>query len=639
MPAETMHEPTAPSIRSDEHDKVAKLQRDLEKAQFDAQQKEVFGKYDVTVPQEGEGNYQEYINSHSGDGIIRNGDVFQNAATGKFSSEAAYAAQNGTTEDHYDKAEKVTFNGDQYKEMGVMQLAKEAAIARKDGNSAREGLITEALEHHLTMDAMKDDSESPAEAQARYESEIMRYEELVVKFSAGETSKIPPFPGDLEAAKATTSEAQDTTQGAEAPKDGTEAAAAGEAEPKLDTTEVTLNGEKVSIGDVFENPDGQRVVEIVAEDGTKKLVYESDLVFSEAAAADSADKAGNDATEAKNEAAATDTAEPNGDAAPAGTEVDTKEATNKDEKAEPYRGPAFAVNGNGTATILDPNIKAAATREPSAFAVDSKGEVEVLDDELKAQTKDIEADPRVEQEREAARLQAEKDQKLTERVKNWFQKEGKKFQEFGGKAYMAGLFEAGARGVKTGVNRMLEWRVKEDMTPEEKDKIRKQNRYGAIAFGAAAAALTIGLLAANGMNSDGGGAEVPTPTPTETVDPGLQDILNPGGAAGGESQTGSGPGNLIPDWDGPVGGGEVTPDVPATPEVVVPNEAFNIPSGGGGEALFGDLNIDTTKWYDNEDALLANFPNELYRMDSGHVGISRPGLLSQGLQDAINALK
>ena len=505
MPAETMHEPTAPSIRSDEHDKVAKLQRDLEKAQFDAQ----------------------------------------------------------------------------YKEMGVMQLAKEAAIARKDGNSAREGLITEALEHHLTMDAMKDDSESPAEAQARYESEIMRYEELVVKFSAGETSKIPPFPGDLEAAKATTSEAQEATQGTEAPKDGTEAAAAGEAEPKLDTTEVTLNGEKVSIGDVFENPDGQRVVEIVAEDGTKKLVYESDLVFSEAAAADSADKAGNDATEAKNEAAATDTAEPNGDAAPAGTEVDTKEATNKDEKA----------------------------------------------------------DPRVEQEREAARLQAEKDQKLTERVKNWFQKEGKKFQEFGGKAYMAGLFEAGARGVKTGVNRMLEWRVKEDMTPEEKDKIRKQNRYGAIAFGAAAAALTIGLLAANGMNSDGGGAEVPTPTPTETVDPGLQDILNPGGAAGGESQTGSGPGNLIPDWDGPVGGGEVTPDVPATPEVVVPNEAFNIPSGGGGEALFGDLNIDTTKWYDNEDALLANFPNELYRMDSGHVGISRPGLLSQGLQDAINALK
>ena len=38
MPAETMHEPTAPSIRSDEHDKVAKLQRELEKAQFDAQQ-------------------------------------------------------------------------------------------------------------------------------------------------------------------------------------------------------------------------------------------------------------------------------------------------------------------------------------------------------------------------------------------------------------------------------------------------------------------------------------------------------------------------------------------------------------------------------------------------------------------------
>lgn len=602
MPAETMHEQTAPSIRSDEHDKIAKLQRELEKAQFDAQQKEVFGKYDVTAPNESEGTYQEYIDSRPGDGIVRSGDVFQNAATGQFASEAAYAAQNGTAEDHYDAVEKVTFNGDQYKAMGVMQLAKEAAIARKEGNRAREGLIVEALEHHLTMDAMKDDSESPAEAQARYESEIKRYEELVTKFSAGETGT---GASTTTAAEAGGAAQQGTTpQGAEAP--GTKP----EATPT--EKEVTLNGEKVTINNVFVSPDGQRVVQITAEDGTKQYVAESDLTFSEAAAA----------SDTASDAGGTEEAEPAATTGPEGQPAEADASTgNEDEEAnaEPYNGPAFAVNGKGRATILDPSIKADATQEPSAFAVDSKGEVEVLDDDLKAQTEHIEVDPRVEEERLAAEAAAaaESDKKFTERVKNWFQKEGKKLQEFGGKAYMGSLFEAGARGVKTGVNRMLEWRIKEDMTPEEKDKIRKQNRYGALIFTGATAALTIGLLAANGMSNDGGpGVEdLPAPTPTETIDPGLKDILNPSSEASLDS-----------------------PDLVAA-ESIVPNEAFNITDGGGGEQLFNDLGIDTAKWYANENSLLANFPNDFYRMDSGHVGIAQPGYLSQGAQDAINALK
>ncbi len=625
MPAETMHEPTAPSIRSDEHDKVAKLQRELEKAQFDAQQKEEFGKYDVTVPGKGEGNYQEYIDSRPNDGIVRNGDVYQYADTGKFAGEAAYTAQNGTAEDHYDKVEKVSINGEHYKEMGVMQLAKEAAIARKDGNKAREGLIFEALEHHLTMDAMKDDSESPAEAQARYESEVQRYEDLVLKFAAGETSKVEPFPPANAEAQQPAGEANASANPNTDPSTQETAPAASEA---------TLSGEKVTIDNVFVSPDGQKVVQITGEDGKKQYVAESDLNFS-----------------------APDTSKEN-PLAPIVKDMATQRMKAKlqggdsgedegDEEADPATpnkpvvGAAFAVGSDGTATILDPAIKAAATREPSAFAVNSQGEVEVLDDELKAQTANVEADPRVEQEREAARLAAEQERKFGERVKNWFQKEGKKLQEFGGSVYIGKLFKNGMDGVKNGANRMLEWRIKEDMSPEEKDKIRKQNRYGAIAFGAAAAALTIGLFAANGMNANESGVEpgaLPTPEPTETVDPNLQDILNPGGAAGGDTEPNFGPGMTIPDWDGPIGGGEAAPEV-AAPEVVVPNEAFNIPAGGGGEQLFGDLGIDTSKWYANENTLLANFPNDFYRMESGHVGISRPGFLSQGAQDAINALK
>lgn len=603
MPAETMHEPTVSATPRDERNEAAKLeekfkkaQKEYERAQFDASQKEAFGKYDVTAPNEGEETYQSYLDKRpagpTGE-LTRTGQVPQNAETGKIASQAAYQEQLGDATRYYN--EKAGLHDAEahdpgYDVMGVAQLAKEVINARALGDPAAEADIRKALEHHLTMDAMKDDSESPAEAQARYEGEVARFEELVVKFANMAPTEPNVFGPGAEArgaAAAAEAGANDTEAGA----GEANPAGANETEPATKDPEVTLNGEKVSVGDVFVSPDGQRVVEVVAEDGTKKLVYENALAFADSAAADASDKG----------AAATAEGAEKSDTAPAGANAGEKDAGDKkdaagkekdeEDKTEPYEGPAFPV--------------------------DSKGVVEVLDDDLKEQIKDIEADPRVEEERLAAEAAAEKEKKLTERVKNWFQKEGKKFQEFGGKAYMAGLFEAGARGVKTGVNRMLEWRVKEDMTPEEKDKIRKQNRYGAIAFGAAAAALTIGLLAANGMNSDGGGAEVPTPTPTETVDPGLQDILNPGGAAGGE----------------------ITPDVPATPEVVVPNEAFNIPSGGGGEALFGDLKIDTTKWYDNEDALLANFPNELYRMDSGHVGISRPGLLSQGLQDAINALK
>lgn len=568
MPAETMHEPTAPSIRSDEHDKVAKLQRELEKAQFDAQQKEEFGKYDVSVPGKGEGNYQEYIDSRPNDGIVRNGDVYQYADTGKFAGEAAYAAQNGTTEDHYDKVEKVSINGEQYQSMGVMQLAKEAAVARKDGNKAREGLIFEALEHHLTMDAMKDDSESPAEAQARYESEVQRYEDLVLKFAKIEHSKSePPFPGTP-----TNAEAQNPT--GEANANANPNTEPGTAETAPAASEATLNGEKVTIDNVFVSPDGQKVVQITGEDGKKQYVAESDLKFG-----------------------APDTSKEN---------------------------------------PLAPIVKDMATQRMKAKL---QGEVEVLDDELKAQTANVEADPRVEQEREAARLAAEQELKFSERVKNWFQKEGKKIQEFGGSAYMGNLFKNGMDGIKNGTNRMLEWRIKEDMSPEEKDKIRKQNRYGAIAF-AAAGAVIAGILIKDAIQIDSVDITeaVPTPEPTETVDQSIKDLLNPPGIDSDRAPGNFGPGMTIPDWDGPIGGGEAVPEA-AAPEVVVPNEAFNIPAGGGGEQLFSDLKIDTNKWYANENTLLANFPNDFYRMESGHVGISRPGFLSQGAQDAINALK
>lgn len=70
---------------------------------------------------------------------------------------------------------------------------------------------------------------------------------------------------------------------------------------------------------------------------------------------------------------------------------------------------------------------------------------------------------------------------------------------------------------------------------------------------------------------------------------------------------------------------KVSPETVAshlTPEQVAD---FNIPDGGGGEALMNRLNIDSSKWYDIQDELLDKFPDDFYRMSDGNVGIGNPG--------------
>ena len=180
-------EPTTRKTPDNEQDIAAKLKRQYERAQFDADQKESFGKFDVTVPGEGEDTYQSYLDQRPAEGVIRDGEVLRDAQTGAFASADTYENQLSNTQDYYDqKGGLVNKEGEyqppNYEAMGVLQLAKEAAKARQLGDRAEEEAVREAVEHYLTMDAMKDESESPEEAQARYESEIARYESLVNRF-------------------------------------------------------------------------------------------------------------------------------------------------------------------------------------------------------------------------------------------------------------------------------------------------------------------------------------------------------------------------------------------------------------------------------------------------------------------------
>ena len=158
---------------------------------------------------------------------------------------------------------------------------------------------------------------------------------------------------------------------------------------------------------------------------------------------------------------------------------------------------------------------------------------------------------------------------------------------------------------------------------EDAEKLRNRNRTAVIA---GAAALLLAAIASNNRDAIGDfftGIEFPTvdtgPVGGETSAPdtaenrAILDALKPEPALVDEA-------------------------VPV-PEAIVPNEAFNIPSGGGAEQLFNRLNINPSKWYANQESFLANFPKDFYRMDGGGVGIAHPGYLSQGAQEAINALK
>ena len=324
MPAETVHDGPQESRKAprDERDELAsleakerKIQEEISNLRFDKNQKEAFGKFDVAVPNEGEDTYQSYLDKRPAAGIIRNGDVLRNAEDGTFASADNYEVQRGDTWDYYndqaDKKETTSFSVANYENLGVMQLAKAAATARQEGNAARESVIKEALEHHLTMDAMRDDSESPEAAQARYDSEVARYEQLVDRFSQrgnGEarhaTDSHTPGDGEGEPSQRVTpspeadeAEQPGETQPAEQQPEETEAPTASESpaeapsEPETAEaaelavgSEAFLNGQKVSISEVFPSSDGSRkAIEVTDADGKKQLVYADDLGTSEEA--------------------------------------------------------------------------------------------------------------------------------------------------------------------------------------------------------------------------------------------------------------------------------------------------------------------------------------------------------------------
>jgi len=64
---------------------------------------------------------------------------------------------------------------------------------------------------------------------------------------------------------------------------------------------------------------------------------------------------------------------------------------------------------------------------------------------------------------------------------------------------------------------------------------------------------------------------------------------------------------------------------------------FVIDSGEGGIHFFQDLGLTESNWYEVQNELLQNYPNDFYSMGDGNVGLAHPGQLSLEAQQFIKA--
>lgn len=64
---------------------------------------------------------------------------------------------------------------------------------------------------------------------------------------------------------------------------------------------------------------------------------------------------------------------------------------------------------------------------------------------------------------------------------------------------------------------------------------------------------------------------------------------------------------------------------------------FAISSGEGGIHFFQDLGLTESNWYEVQNELLQNYPNDFYSMGDGNVGLAHPGQLSLEAQQFIKA--
>jgi hypothetical protein len=284
----------APSPRhaKDERDELDALEAQVARKRTEVKGNEAFGKYDqVEGPLNRDdrpiaGSYADYHSRRPSGGIVRDSGVgLRQAETGHTASAADYEAQAGDTQEYYDKLmnaeNQEVLDPADYKDMGVMQLAKEQAKAELLGDMDGAKEMRGIFDVHMLEQAA---TEGSGITDADLDKESGRYARLVEKFKA---SMEPSSGVDTGAVseEAVSSATRTTEAGAEATPEGSKFPGQ-EVElykPKDEFekgVEVIFNGKKMTIEDVLSGA-GVNAYLLVDADGNKSLAFAEQLAVLE----------------------------------------------------------------------------------------------------------------------------------------------------------------------------------------------------------------------------------------------------------------------------------------------------------------------------------------------------------------------
>jgi len=200
-PAFNHTSPESPYEELNELDLLDQEQRRLEEQQKALYEKraqkiaeirryEAAGKYDTSVPNIDEYTRQSYLDQRPSDGVIREGSGFRKADNGQFANEAAYDAQNGSAQDHYDTVggiENKDLEQPSFEDLSFMELVKEAAKASALGDPAGIKEVRDIAEHNLMVVATEPGSEW---TQAQFDEQMKRFDTLTERL-VSDNAKTP----------------------------------------------------------------------------------------------------------------------------------------------------------------------------------------------------------------------------------------------------------------------------------------------------------------------------------------------------------------------------------------------------------------------------------------------------------------
>ena len=293
----------------------------------------------------------------------------------------------------------------------------------------------------------------------------------------------------------------------------------------------------------------------------------------------------------------------------------------------------FAVDSSGEATDLTRKARygASETEQPAEAkeespkneqAKRSAAEVSPVAKPESAAEPNAEAKVEAEVETEAEAKQAQK----------WWKRAGENIRKVCGAAFWGAKFEAAKAFTVNTVDNFMNRGVSETMTDWEKEEQRRKNRNKYVIAGAAIGVVLLGgklALQMMGHEVSGGLSEA-----LGNID------LDSRAGANGDTVSMSVTPEAVP-----------TPEAPKVDSLPLINDEIDmhtiergdmsdiiVGSGMGGEALFRDLGIDTSKWYENAQHMVTAYPQDFY-LEGNDVRIAHPGKLSAGAQSFINSLR